>query len=255
MKENVKRILAYVLAIFVITMIISFIISFTAFVIRLYNMNLKTENINLKTEEIFEEKNNNIKKIHLDCDNANIHILKGDTFNIKSTNKKYDVKVEDGELKILEKGKMKLEIFAGVKINSKEKIEIYIPENRHFEKVYISAGVSKILVDNINADNLEIDAGVGNIDVKNGNINIFKLTCGVGNVLVRSKFNESAKIEGGVGKLNLEILNKKEDINMKIERGLGQIYYNGETLKEDVFGDGKVKFEIEGGLGQIDIKN
>lgn len=256
MKENVKRTLAYILSILLITLIISFMVGIISMLGYIFTgkLNSDTNIDNVKTDLIYEKDINNIKKLNIDISTSDLKVINSDKLQIKVSEKIYDVKVVDEELKISEKEKLN-KMFFGINFNKKNKIELYIPENMKFEKVYINQGVSKSTIENINANILEINGGVGDLNIKNGNINNLNLSAGVGTVSIRAKYNNMAKIEAGVGKINLDILNNKEDIQIKAEKCLGKISYNGKTLENDQIGNGKIKFEIEGGVGNININN
>lgn len=256
MKENVKRTLAYILAILLITLIISFIIGVisTFRYIVTGKLDSKTNINNVKTDLIYEKNSDNIKKLNIDISTSDLKIINSDKFQVKASDKIYDVKIKDEELKISEKENFN-KIFIGINFNKKNKIELYIPENMKFEKVYINQGVSKSTIENINTDILEIDGGVGSLDIKNGNIDNLKLSAGVGTICIKAKYNNTAKIEAGVGSIKLDILNNKEDLDIKVEKGLGKISYNGKSLEDNQIKNGKVKFEIEGGVGSININN
>lgn len=236
-KLGIKRTFAYILAIFLIVGILSLIYGGMCFFAEILNNNIKNNvkienntnaeviNLNLKKE--------NIKKLDIDLNYTDLNILKGEELRFESTDKSIDIKEENSEIKIAEKNSNS-KISLG--INKKNTLNIYIPENMEFENVKISAGVGTIEIENLKTDNLKLEGGVGNIFIK-------------------TKVKNMAKIEAGVGNINFNILNDPKDVNLKIERGLGQIYFNDNKLEEEQIGNGKVKFEIEGGVGKIEIFN
>lgn len=238
-KLGIKRTFAYILAIFLIVGILSFINGIMWFFAEILNSNIKKDNIRIENNTNAEVinlnfKQENIKKLDIDLNYTDLNILKGEELRFESTDKSIDIKEENNEIKIAEKI-INSKLSLGIN-NNKNTINIYIPENMKFENVKITAGVGTIKIENLITDNLKLEGGVGNIFIK-------------------TKVDNIAKIEAGVGKINLNILNDPKDFNLKIERGLGQIYFNDNKLEEDQIGNGKVKFEIEGGVGKIEIFN
>lgn len=237
-KLGIKRTFAYILAIFLIVGILSLIYGVICFFAEILNNNIKNNvkienNVNTEVIDVNFEKEN-IKKLDIDLNYTDLNILKGEELKFESSDKSIDIKEENNEIKIAEKN-INSKISFGIN-NKKNTLNIYVPENMKFENVKISAGVGTIEIENLKTDNLKLEGGVGNIFIK-------------------TKVDNMAKIEAGVGKINLNILNDPKDINLKIERGLGQIYFNDNKLEEEQIGDGKVKFEIEGGVGKIEIFN
>lgn len=237
-KLGIKRTFAYILAIFLIVGILSLIYGVMWFFAEILNNNIKNNvkienNVNTEVIDVNFEKEN-IKKLDIDLNYTDLNILKGEELKFESSDKSIDIKEENNEIKIAEKN-INSKISFGIN-NKKNTLNIYIPENLKFKNVKISAGVGTIEIENLKTDNLKLEGGVGNIFIK-------------------TKVDNMAKIEAGVGKINLNILNDPKDVNLKIERGLGQIYFNDNKLEEEQIGDGKVKFEIEGGVGKIEIFN
>lgn len=238
-KLGIKRTFAYILAIFLIVSIISFMYGLMWFFVEILNNNIKNNvkienNLNTEVIDVNLEKEN-IKKLDIDLNYTDLNILKGEELKFESSDKSIDIKEENNEVKITEKN-INPKIHFGININKKNTLNIYIPENMQFEDVKINAGVGTIKIENLKTDNLKLEGGVGNIFIK-------------------TKVDNMAKIEAGVGKINLNILNDPKDFNLKIEKGLGQIYFNDNKLEEEQIGNGKVKFEIEGGVGKIEIFN
>lgn len=231
-KISIKRTFAYILAVLLIVGILSIISGLIFFFMEILGVNTKKED-NFKTE-ITNLRKENIKKINIDLKYADLSILKSKDLKIESDNKNINIKEENDEVKIEEKG-VKSKISFGAN-NKRSKLKIYIPENMNFQNVKINSEVGKIDIENLITDNLKIEAGIGNIFLK-------------------AKVEKMAKIEAGIGKINYDILNDPNDVNIKIERGLGQIYFNDSKLEEDEIGNGKVKIGIEAGIGKVEIFN
>ena len=65
---------------------------------------------------------------------------------------------------------------------------------------------------------------------------------------------EKVKINAGIGNLELNIQDNKENYTIKADKGIGYIKRDGKEVADDVtYGDGENNIKIDGGIGSIKI--
>lgn len=267
---------AIVLAIGIITSIVSAVVGIFSFV---------TGNVGLGMRRGYVERFNeshkfsNVKSLDIDITAGDLEILRGKDFLVEANDvsKEFNMDLSrDGTLKIRERqrGISFLWFNFNVNNNISTKIQVYIPENYKLnttsidagagklaieelntEKLRISAGAGKIDGYNIVADNATIDGGVGSFNMENVTFNDMDLNCGVGKVFLEGVFEGDNKIDCGVGDLDIEIRGNIDDYNIKIDNGLGQVRLNGERISRE-YRKNNNKFDsldIDGGVGSVDI--
>ena len=78
---------------------------------------------------------------------------------------------------------------------------------------------------------------------------------GVGKTTITANITGNSKIDSGVGSLNLNILNSKENYRLKLSKGIGSIKVDNQDVKDnEVLGNGLNNLIIDGGVGEINIK-
>ena len=77
---------------------------------------------------------------------------------------------------------------------------------------------------------------------------------GVGKSTITANITGNSKIDSGVGSLNLNILDSKDNYKLKLSKGIGTIKVNNEEVKDnETFGNGFHTLTIDGGVGEINI--
>ncbi|MGB8455116.1 MAG: DUF4097 family beta strand repeat-containing protein [Anaerocolumna sp.] len=179
-----------------------------------------------------------------------------------------------GELKIKSKFNFWNFIRGKNGIGDKSKITIYIPDDFVADKVELDAGAGNIDIEALSAEKFDIKAGAGNIDGSRiiadqvkldggvGEITLedVKFTdadidSGVGNVKIQGVLYGKNKIDCGVGEINLELMQSTDDFNLKVDKGLGSVYIDGEKFSDLNWDNGAAdnSLDINGGVGDIDI--
>ena len=98
------------------------------------------------------------------------------------------------------------------------------------------------------------DALGGKVSILSGNINELNLDMGVGKFEVTSVITGNSKINAGIGNLELNIQDNKENYTIKADKGIGSIKIDGKEVADDVtYGDGENTIKIDGGIGEIKI--
>lgn len=222
------------------------------------------KNTTLKDIETLDD----IAILNIDCKATNINILRGDIFKAETDNKYITVKQYNNKIIIKERNHNWF-------TNNNYDLNIYIPSNMIFEDVDIDTGAGKITIESLITKDLDlelgagktsidelivlnsadIDTGAGNVIISNGNINNLDLDLGLGKVELTAKIMGNSKIDAGVGAVILNLIGNDSFYNLIADKGIGSITLNDENMKEKIhYGNGHNKIEIDGGVGNINIK-
>ena len=221
-----------------------------------------------ETMNMINFENSEVATLDIDVAFTNLIIKKGDFLIAETNNKDINCKQNNQNLQIKEKQNS---LFSG---NDKGDLVVYIPENLEFEKVKINAGAGKIQIENLNTKNLylelgagetiiekldvteecKIESGAGKVNILSGTINELNLDMGVGKFEVTAAIIGNSKINAGIGELELNIQDNKENYAIKAEKGIGTIKIDGKEVSDDVtYGNGKNTIKIDGGIGNINV--
>ena len=158
--------------------------------------------------------------------------------------------------------------------NNVGELIIYIPNDLEFDRVKINTGAGKIDIEKITTkklsleigagetkieelnvtDEAKIDGGAGKVTILSGKINNLDLDMGVGSSEVNSELKGDSDIDAGIGELKINVNAPKEDYNIKVSKGIGNITIDGKTVSDDTtYGDGENDIRIDGGIGNIKI--
>lgn len=265
--QKIIKYIATAFACFLIVSIISGILS------ALYALSgvlgLQKEDKKIKDEmSMINFENSEVETLDIDVAFTNLIIKKGDLLIAETNNEDINCKQNNQNLQIKEK---QHSLFSK---NNKGDLVVYIPENLEFEKVRINAGAGKIQIENINAkklylelgagetiieklnvtDNCKIESGAGKVSILSGSINEMNLDMGVGKFELASDITGKSEINAGIGNLELNIKNNKENYTIKADKGIGSIKIDGKEVADDEnYGDGENTIKIDGGIGSIKI--
>ena len=264
------------LAISIIGGIIAIIVSiFTGF----YGISYLTDSLNdtINSDDTSIERNDEnqeveeFSKMKLDISASNLTIkLEGNSYKVETYQIPKNTKIEskDGILEIKSNKKLN-------KSDSKSSITIYLPEDVELEETDIQVGAGIVDVTGLIAKNVEFNFGAGNVNMQNITVkNNAKIECGAGQVIIKNSELANANIEAGVGKLvysgdltgntqidcgvgdvELELTGDAEKYSIHTEKGIGDIKINDSSVANDsTIGKGENKINIEGGVGNVDIK-
>ena len=234
-----------------------------------------------KIEEIAEDYDNaDILSISIDNSVGKLSIVQGDGFRVEgvSVGNNFKTKVtNDGTLKVTNKDvtiSWFTNFFDGKRSGNSE-ITIYVPEGFKAKKIDIDNGVGELYMEdmetakldidlgtgdcygkNIVSDKTDINGGVGSVHFKDVTFTDLELECGVGDLTIEGKILGKSEINCGVGSLELITELKKEDYELDIETGLGDIYINGEKTSniKNANQGAKHSLDIEGGISEVEIE-
>ena len=232
-------------------------------------LGLQKEDKKIKDEmNMINFENSEVATLDIDVAFTNLIIKKGDFLIAETNNENINCKQNNQNLQIKEKQHNWLSR------NNKGDLVVYIPENLEFEKVRINAGAGKIQIENINTEKLylelgagetiiekinvkddcKIESGAGKVSILSGNINELNLDMGVVKFEITSVITGNNKINAGIGNLELNIQDNKENYTVKADKGIGSIKIDGKEMADDVtYGDGENSIKIDGGIGSIKI--
>jgi len=266
-----QKVIKYLAIAFAVFLIVSIISTITATLFAVSGiLGLKKdieENINAEmTTTNFE--NSDISTLDIEVAFTNLTIKTGDSLKVETDNN-INCKQQEGKLEIIEKNKKWFSNY------EEKELILYLPEDFEFEKIKINTGAGKIDIENLKTNKLyfelgageteiqnltvskecEIDGGAGKLSINEGTINDLDLDMGVGEINLTSNLTGKNEINAGVGKLNINLQGGKETYKIQADKGLGSIKIDEKEISSgETFGNGTDYIEIDGGIGNIDIK-
>lgn len=266
--QKVIKYIAIAFAIFLIVTIISSVL--TAFYGVSYFLGLRKEETVI-TEDMVGTSflNKNTDDLEIDVKFTNLIIKTGEELKFETNNRNIICTQNNNDMEITEK-----EHNWFSKSNQGDLI-IYIPDDMEFEKVKINAGAGKVNIQNLETKKLEIElgagetliqninvskecnieGGAGSIEVLNGTINDLDLDIGVGKLDLNAILTGKTKVNAGIGNLSIKVPQSKEKYEIKVDKGIGSIKIDGKEVQNGaIYGDGENSIDVNGGIGNIDIK-
>ncbi len=268
--QKVIKYLATAFAVFLIITIISAILSgvyalLSALGLIHTNKDIVTENLKVISREVKE-----VTTLKIDLAYTNLDIKTGDDFKVETNNSKITFEENNGSVKIKEENRNWLN-----NNNMSSNLIIYIPEDMiAIDETKIQTGAGKINIEKLNTQSLylelgagdvyienvittgetKIDGGVGKTELKYCEINNLKANLGMGEFTFSGKLTGKSEIDSGVGTINIDLIDNKNNYKIDVSKGLGNVTLDGQKLEEDrVYGIGKNYLDIDGGIGEIKI--
>ena len=268
--QKVIKYLATAFAVFLIITIISAILSgvyalLSALGLIHTNKDIVTENLKVISKEVKE-----VTTLKIDLAYTNLDIKTGDDFKVETNNSKITFEENNGSVKIKEENRNWLN-----NNNMSSNLIIYIPEDMiAIDETKIQTGAGKINIEKLNTQSLylelgagdvyienviatgetKIDGGVGKTELKSCEINNLKANLGMGEFTFSGKLTAKSKIDSGVGAINIDLIDNKNNYKIDVSKGLGNVTLDGQKLETDrVYGIGENYLDIDGGIGEIKI--
>ena len=73
-------------------------------------------------------------------------------------------------------------------------------------------------------------------------------------MIINGKILDDSEITSGIGRLEVNLVGEKDDYELILQRGIGNLELNGEKVKEnDKIGSGSIKIRVEAGIGETEI--
>lgn len=264
--SEVQRIIKYLAIAFALFLAVSIVSGIMYGFIRVATIFNKDNEVSKSVENI--KISEDITYLDIDVDDVNIIIKEGDKLELETNSKYLKTKEDNKKLYIEQKENNWF---------NKEKtadLIIYLPKDFEFNDISIEAGAGKIEIEKlitnkleldlgagkVNVNNIEvlnktkIDGGAGEVIINNGILNDLDLEMGVGKFTLTAKLVGNSMIDHGVGELNLNLVGNKEDYQIYLDEGLGDVKVNGDKVyNNETIGNGNNKIDIDGGIGSITI--
>ncbi len=260
--QKTVKYIAIAFAIFLAVSIIGGIISMLGLFSGFFSGDAITDD--LKTYSVSSE----IQSLDVKINAADFTIKQGESFMVESNLKHLLVEDQNGVLTVKETKKF-VHTYTGAVLT------LYVPADKVFERASIVTGAGRFSADllsastmnfefgagEVNIDTLvatssiDIDGGAGRISVSSGELHNLDLDMGVGQLNLTSALTGECDFDFGVGESNITIIGNKDDFNLDIEKGLGNITLDGTNVSNmKKQGNEKNRIEINGGVGTIHLK-
>ena len=208
-----------------------------------------------------------MSSLDIDLKTANLEIKLGDKLLVSTTNKYVTTYQNNNNIVIKEKKHSLLS-------KDNNKVIITVPDNFLLDIVEIDITSGSIKIDKLETkrlnldlgsgttkinnllvtDKTKIDCGSGKFLLNNGNLSNLNLDAGLGDTILNTKIIGNSNIETDIGKLELNLIGSINDYELTIDKGVGSIKLNNESLKDkSVVGTGNNYLLIEGGIGSTSI--
>lgn len=208
-----------------------------------------------------------MSSLDIDLKTANLEIKLGDKLLVSTTNKYVTTYQNNNNIVIQEKKHSLLS-------KDNNKVIITVPDNFLLDIVEIDITSGSIKIDKLETkrlnldlgsgttkinnllvtDKTKIDCGSGKFLLNNGNLSNLNLDTGLGDTILNAKIIGNSNIETDIGKLELNLIGSINDYELTIDKGVGSVKLNNESLKDkSVVGTGNNYLLIEGGIGLTSI--
>ena len=260
--QKIIKYLALAFAIFLSISIISGICSALFTVANLFGTNTESEMVNQSIGTDFTS-------ISINLSAAELEIKTGDKFDVATNHKYLKCEEKDDILKIGETRTLFASHPRGMKVI------LTIPQDKIFDYVDIRAGAGSVTIDELSSNmlnidlgageltaqrlealyNAEFDGGAGSVTINGGRLNNADIEMGVGELNLTSELSGKSSIDYGVGETNLVLIGEEDDYKIELDKGIGEAWLDGKKMGDDsVYGAGKSFIEIDGGIGELNIK-
>ena len=213
-----------------------------------------------------------ISDLNIQINAADFYIKEGNSFSVESNLKNLEVDEKNGCLTLKDLTKIKLN---GSNAYENAVLTIYVPAGMAFDNVNIKTGAGRFTVDSLSAATIgfelgagdvtiskliaeksaNIEGGAGRITISDGAIKNLDLEMGLGQLNLTSALTGDCNLDSGVGEMNVTLLGSKDDYELDIEKGIGNITVDGRNVTDfGSSGNGANEVDIHGGVGAINVR-
>lgn len=213
-----------------------------------------------------------ISDLNIQINAADFYIKEGNSFSIESNLKNLEVDEKNGCLTLKDLTKIKLN---GSNAYENAVLTIYVPVGTVFDNVNIKTGAGRFTVDSLSAATIgfelgagdvtiskliaeksaNIEGGAGRITISDGAIKNLDLKMGLGQLNLTSALTGDCNLDSGIGEMNVTLLGSKDDYELDIEKGIGNITVDGKNVTDfGSSGNGANEVDIHGGVGAINVR-
>ncbi len=212
------------------------------------------------------------KELELKVGLANVRIVKGEKFKIETNNEYVKSERNGSKLVIREEDHawswgefwpddIKGEVMVYLTSELLERLRIEMgagtldAESLAAGIVELEFGAGRSTISELYATHsAKINGGAGLLEIRGGCLQDLDFDMGVGKVVLRSELLGKAKIEAGLGALDVDLLGRVGQYQLDVEHGLGAVNLNGQKLEGEIWGDGENLIKIDGGVGAINLR-
>lgn len=120
------------------------------------------------------------------------------------------------------------------------------------QNLKVDTGTGQVEIKNIDvSDTLEISSGTGSLEISDASCTSLSLDSGVGSVNFSGEVYGDISLDTGTGSVNMELCAKKSDYRFTVDKGIGSVTVNGNSISSG--GSGKHSFDINSGIGSVEI--
>lgn len=218
--------------------------------------------------------NTQIMKIEVEETIGNLRVVQGERWVIEyavAFPEKFFYQLDNGKLKIEYKREKNI-----AKVKGSEQITLTVPKdaalqeldiesalgnvdikNLVCDEIEVASALGNLTLQNISAQKLSIDGALGDITMQNSVVNgKLEISEAMGDANIQGIFQGNVEIDGGMGDIHLTVQDAgADDYNLNLQRGLGELKIDGETLTRDLKRNNGQNREIkvDGGLGNITV--
>lgn len=208
-----------------------------------------------------------IGSIEIEASAADLQIVEGDAFSVKSNLKNLTVSDDGGVLSIVEKKRFGMHYDGPI-------LTVTIPSGSYFSRIEITTGAGRftaaklscedlrltlgageVIIDELNATkNAAIDGGAGAVRIKGGALSNPEINMGVGEFELTVAISGHGEISQGIGSTSVTLLGDRESYQIEFEDNLGDAKIDGKRAEDGKsYGSGANLLEISGGIGKIEV--
>lgn len=250
-------------ALFVIGILIILVLS-GIYVVNSY----RDSDIKVGEQETIIVDRNIVNELDVEIGALNFVIKKeGDSFSL-SKHEYIDFFVDGEKLVIKEKNRKWFERVEG-------SVVLMVPEDYDFLDIDIESGGGKVELYELNARNLDLELGAGSlilnkinvtnkadiegntgkVEIKNGTFNNIDCYVSVGSLQFFGKITGESSFETSIGSCDVKLIGDSKIYTINAFKGLGDFIIGNYVINEDtIFGLGKTKIKINGGIGGVVVK-
>lgn len=213
-----------------------------------------------------------ISDLNIQINAADFYIKEGNSFSVESNLKNLEVDEKNGCLTLKDLTKIKLN---GSNAYENAVLTIWVPVGTVFDNVNIKTGAGRFTVDSLSAATIgfelgagdvtiskliaeksaNIEGGAGRITISDGAIKNLDLEMGLGQLNLTSALTGDCNLDSGIGEMNVTLLGSKDDYELDIEKGIGNITVDGKNVTDfGSSGNGANEVDIHGGVGAINVR-
>ena len=213
-----------------------------------------------------------ISDLNIQINAADFYIKEGNSFSVESNLKNLEFDEKNGCLTLKDLTKIKLN---GSNAYENAVLTIWVPVGTVFDNVNIKTGAGRFTVDSLSAATIgfelgagdvtiskliaeksaNIEGGAGRITISDGAIKNLDLEMGLGQLNLTSALTGDCNLDSGVGEMNVTLLGSKDDYELDIEKGIGNITVDGKNVTDfGSSGNGANEVDIHGGVGAINVR-